>query len=178
MMSAVSSGIGCFWQQNITQSRKSYITWSKLFFGEIKCFWKHWILFSYNYQKIIELDFGCGPCWPCFCPKRTLKEQLVKKNAKWNLRGKIWIKLVPHVKKQKKKKQLIFIRLSRLHPSILAVTRMELCKFYDFVQSRTSEMQFEWPQGDSFAWNFTSKLMIMIMFIYGSVINIVTNSNC
>ena len=31
-----------------------------------------------HFHKKIELDIGCGPCWPSFYPSRILKEQFLK----------------------------------------------------------------------------------------------------
>ena len=67
---------GCFWQQNITQVRKSFITQSKLMiFWWIKKFLKALIISFYYFPQKIELHFGwCGSCWPSFCPNRVLVE--------------------------------------------------------------------------------------------------------
>ena len=60
------------WQHWVitTQDRKLFITQSKLI-DKIKRSWKL-IISSCDFQKKMELDFGCGPCWPCFCLRRVL----------------------------------------------------------------------------------------------------------
>ena len=67
----VSAGNGQFWQQNIIQDRKSFITQSKLMiFWQNKKFLKAYDLLLLSPGKQIELNFGHGLrlCWPSFCP--------------------------------------------------------------------------------------------------------------
>ena len=72
-----SAGSGWFWQQNITQVRKSFITQSKLMIF----WWNKKFLKAYDllllFPKIFELHFGCGPCWPSFCPNWVIEEQFL-----------------------------------------------------------------------------------------------------
>ena len=59
-------------QKVITQS----ILW---YFDKIKVL-ESWLVinFCYSHRKN-EIDFRCGPCWPCFCPRlRVFKKQFLK----------------------------------------------------------------------------------------------------
>ena len=79
ILTSPSAGNGRFWQQNVIQDRKSFITQSKLMiFWWNKKFLKAYDLLLLSPEKKIELDFGHGLCWPSFCPNRVLKEQFVK----------------------------------------------------------------------------------------------------
>ena len=73
-----SAGNGWFWQQNITQVRKLFITQSKLMVSWWnRKFLKAFYLLLLFRRKKIELHFGCGPCWLSFCPNRVLEEQFL-----------------------------------------------------------------------------------------------------
>ena len=75
----LSAGNGQFWQQNVIQDRKSFITQSKLMvFWWNKTFLRAYDLLLLSPEKKNEFDFGHGLCWPSFCPNRVVKEQSVK----------------------------------------------------------------------------------------------------
>ena len=61
-----------WWTRSQKLIHNSIKTW---YFDEIKRSWKFIISFYY-FQKI-ELHFGCGSCWPSFCPNRVLEEQFI-----------------------------------------------------------------------------------------------------
>ena len=73
----LSAGNGRFWQQNVIQDRKSFITQSKLMIF----WWNKKSLKPYDllllFVKKIELHFGCSPCCPNFCPNRVPEEQFL-----------------------------------------------------------------------------------------------------
>lgn len=71
MSDIAAIGNGPFQQQNITHNRKSFVTQSKLMIVLIK-------LKVLESLCMIELDFGCGPFWLCFCLNRVLREQMLK----------------------------------------------------------------------------------------------------
>ena len=37
----------------------------------------------FYFQKKIELHFGCGPCWPSFCPNRVLRRAIFNNFTKF-----------------------------------------------------------------------------------------------